>query len=96
MRMLSCTQDFINIHRLQVKIAIAGQIAEIAKVIVVVLGRSLLGSRLLGSHLLLGSLLLFLLFFLLRVITEGSQIKVAINSNGTALYRMKGRDRSLY
>ena len=95
MRMSSCTQDFINIHRLQVKIAIAGQIAEIAKVIVVVLGRSLLGSRLLGSHLLLGSLL-FLLFLLLRVITEGSQIKVAINSNGTALYRMKGRDRSLY
>ena len=89
------------IRCLQVKIAIAGQIAEIAKVIVVVLGRSLLGrsllgSRLLGSHLLLGSLLLFLLFLLLRVITEGSQIKVAINSNGTALYRMKGRDRSLY
>ena len=96
MRMSSCTQDFINIHRLQVKIAIAGQIAEIAKVIVVVLHRSLLGSRLLGSHLLLGSLHLFLLFLLLRVITEGSQIKVAINSNGTALYRMKGRDRSLY
>ena len=95
MRMSSCTQDFINIHRLQVKIAIAGQIAEIAKVIVVVLGRSLLGRSLLGSHLLLGSLLFFL-FLLLRVITEGSQIKVAINSNGTALYRMKGRDRSLY
>lgn len=84
------------IRCLQVKIAIAGQIAEIAKVIVVVLGRSLLGSRLLGSHLLLGSLLLFLLFLLLRVITEGSQIKVAINSNGTALYRMKGRNRFLY